>query len=377
LFITRLDLGGAQQIVLELAADLATRSEFEVFLISGPGGHLEQKAKQLLGHRAQFWPEVQHPINPATDLAALRRLRKWLQTEKIDLLHTHSSKAGWLGRYAGRALPGLKVAHTIHGFAFHDFQPFWLRALYATLERRAAAWCHRLIAVSHATAAQGLKLSIGTPEQYAVIQPGIRLEEFAPATQEEKQRLRRQQGWRENALLIGVIGNFKPQKAPTDLMRAARVVLSELPQAEFMLAGGGPALAGCRRQAARWGLVERMHFLGWQQGNVADLARACDLLALASRWEGLPIAMLQGAALGLPLVATNVGGMAEIIREGGNGVLVPPAQPRRLAQALIHCLRDSRLMAQWGKASRQVAENFSLNAMLERHRKLYSELLEE
>jgi glycosyltransferase involved in cell wall biosynthesis len=101
------------------------------------------------------------------------------------------------------------------------------------------------------------------------------------------------------------------------------------------------------------------------------------LLALASRWEGLPIAMLQGAAVGLPLVATHVGGMAEIIREGGNGLLVPPAQPPRLAQALIQCLRDPRLMAQWGKASRQVAENFSLNAMLERHRKLYSELLEE
>jgi glycosyltransferase involved in cell wall biosynthesis len=367
--ITKLELGGAQQVALYTAGHLPA-AQYEKYLIAGSGGLLDPAARALPGVSVRLWKAFKHPIRPWFDLWTAWRLAVFMRRHKIQIVHTHSSKAGLLGRWAAAWAKVPIVIHTVHGWPFHEHQHPLVRGVYAALERWAARRTTVLVAVSQATREAGLAQGIGSPEQYAVIYPGSDLAAFKPGTAAQKKAVRQEFGFPGDAPVIGMVANLKPQKAPLDFIRAAGQVRQRLPQARFLLVGDGPLKGRVEAEIAAQGLGSALVLTGWRQ-DVPRLIRGFDLLAHSSLWEGLPCVFSQALASEVPVVATDVAGAREIIQTGKNGVLVPPAQPPQLAQALIRLLEKPAVAGKLKKNARSSARDFTFPVMQKQLLKLY------
>lgn len=371
--ITRLELGGAQQVALYTLAGLPP-AIYRRHLIAGAGGLLDAEARALPDVRVNLWPSFKHPIRPGHDAFTILRLAAYFRRERIRLVHTHSSKAGLLGRVAA-VQAGVPVrVHTVHGWPFHDGQAAPIHAAYLALERWAARRTTTLIAVSEATRDEGLSLGIGRPEQYRVIFPGSDLTAFVPGRPEVRAGVRSEFGFPPSALLVGMVACFKPQKAPQDLISAARRVKDRVPQARFLLVGDGELRPTLEAQVKDLGLVNEVMLSGWRQ-DVPRLMGAFDLLAHSSRWEGLPCVFAQAQAAGVPVVATDVAGAREAIADGRSGLLVPARDPERLAAAITSLLLDPARRQAMAQAAPAQARAFRREVMLERTLELYEQLL--
>src|SRR5262245_60681804 len=216
--ITRLDLGGAQQNTLYCARH-HDRDRFEVSLWAGAGGRLDDEARAIDDADVRLLPWLLHPVAPAHDAAAVLRLAAMLAD--VDVLHTHSSKAGILGRAAARLARVPAVVHTVHGWSFNATQGRATRSAYVALERLAAEGTDRLVCVSEADRAMGVALGIGEPQRYRVLRSGIDAELYAH-DRGARERVRRELGLSKETILVGSVGNLKAQKAPLDFVDAAR-----------------------------------------------------------------------------------------------------------------------------------------------------------
>jgi len=370
--VTRLELGGAQQMALQTLAALP-RKKYQGYLITGRGGLLDPEARRLPGVDVRFWRTLKHPVRPCWDLVTWLRLIRFLRRERIDLVHTHSSKAGILGRLAAVCAGVPIILHTVHGWPFHEYQNSWVRAVYVFLERLAARFTTTLIAVSRATRDKGLEQRIGTEGQYTVIFPAVDLTSFSPARGQVRHSVRTEFGFPDDALLVGMVACLKPQKAPLDFVTTAASVAAAVPRARFLLVGDGRLRADVEAQIKDLGLQGRFVLTGWRR-DVPRLMQAMDLLAHSALWEGLPCVFAQAQATGLPIVATDVGGAREAIRHGRDGLLVPPRQPAQMARALIALLRQPRRRQKLGQAAIRQAARFGFASMLSRLLSLYQEL---
>ena len=367
--ITRLDLGGAQEVALETAARLDP-ARFDVVLLAGPGGQLDPEAKRRLGPRFVPVPSLVHPVRPLQDLAALFWLWAYLRRAGIQVLHTHSSKAGLLGRVAG-LLAGVPTRlHTVHGWSFNDFQgALGFKGLVA-LERWLARLGGRLVVVAVSLREKGLLHRIGRPDQYVVLRAAVDRRAWA--------RTPRSRGALKRLLpklrpkVVGVVANLKPQKAPLDFVRIAAAVAARHRDVDFVYVGDGPLRARAEALSAALGLKGRMHFLGWQR-EPRRLAAGMDVFLLPSLFEGLPCVFPQALSLGLPVVASGVDGAAEIVKEGVNGYLCQPGDVDAMADRVGALLEDGSLRRRMGQAARRsVGEDFGFEAMVRRSQALYS-----
>jgi len=373
--ITRLELGGAQENTL-FCVRHHDRSRFEVELAAGQGGILDDEAQVIPDARVHLLPYLAHPVRPAGDLLAVLRLRALLRAREIDVLHTHSSKAGVVGR-AAAALAGVRaVVHTAHGWSFNDTQAPGRRRIYVWLERLLSAWTDRIVTVSERDRRRGLELGIGRPESYALIRSGIDIAAYErPVT--EPERVRQRLGIEPGQVLVGTLACLKPQKAPLDFVRAAGLAHARDARLRFVVAGDGAEREAVAALVARLGLGDVVRLLGWRR-DVADLLHAMDVFALTSRFEGLPRAVLQALAAGTPVVATAVDGIPEVIQHRQTGMLVPPASPRAMAEALVELARDPALRdgcARRGRA--RLDGSFDIHAMVRDVEGLYLSVLED
>ncbi|NTV53800.1 MAG: glycosyltransferase family 4 protein, partial [Candidatus Firestonebacteria bacterium] len=367
--ITKLELGGAQQVALYTAQHLPS-AQYEKYLIAGRGGLLDPAARALEHVDVRLWKAFKHPIRPWFDFWTAWRLAVFMRQHKIQIVHTHSSKAGLLGRLAAHWARVPLVVHTVHGWPFHERQHAWVRFLYVALERWAARHTNVLIAVSQATRDAGLKQGIGARAQYAVIYPGSDLGEFHAGTSAQKRAVRQEFGFDTQAPLVGMVACLKPQKAPVDFVKAAGRVHQTNPRVRFLLVGDGPLKARVEAEIAAQGLDRILVLAGWRQ-DVPRLMRAFDLLAHSSLWEGLPCVFSQALASAVPVVATQVAGAGEIVQVGKNGLLVPPAEPEKLAQALIRVLEKPVLIRKMKKMSQGSTQAFTFPVMQKQIQKLY------
>ncbi len=228
--ITRLELGGAQQNTLYCCAG-HDRRRYDVLLICGTGGYLDAEAKKIKNLKTYFLPELKHPLRPWWDLLAYFKIASILRDEKVDIVHTHSSKAGILGRWAAYKAGVPHIVHTVHGWGFFTGQFFLTRWIYQTLERWTASVTERLIAVSADNQREGLEAGIGKPEQYRVIHSGILPKRYvlSPTAGRKARRALNPQ----NRPSVLVLSNFKSQKSPLDVVveQAARRDAIEFAQA--------------------------------------------------------------------------------------------------------------------------------------------------
>jgi glycosyltransferase involved in cell wall biosynthesis len=359
--ITRMDLGGAQEVALETACGLDT-GRFEVSLISGPGGLLDAEAERRLGSRFVRLDCLKHPISPLSDLKALLQLARFFYRERTDIVHTHSSKAGLLGRAAAWMAGVPAVAHTVHGWSFHDFMKTPGRLFYINLERALATITDALCVVAASCRDKGLFNGVGRPSQYQLLRAAVDLGAWRATPRQA-----------HAGMVVGCIANCKEQKNPLDFVRVAALVLKRVPGLSFVYVGDGPLRAAAEDLAASLGVAESVSFRRW----VADprqLAAGFDLFLLCSLWEGLPCVFAQVLSLGIPVIATNVDGAPEIIREAENGYLCQAGDIEALADRVALLAQNEALRARLGKAARAVDAAFDFPAMVKRTAEIYEAL---
>jgi glycosyltransferase involved in cell wall biosynthesis len=366
--ITRLDLGGAQEVALETAAGLDP-ARFDVTLYAGAGGDLDEEARRRLGSRFETLPQLVHPIRPHKDLLALLWLAWRFWRDGVRVVHTHSSKAGLLGRLAAWIARVPRVVHTVHGWSFNDFQSGLTFKAFVLLERALAPLTDVLAVVATSLRDKGLLQGIGQAHQYALLRAGVDL----PAWRKTPRSRRALQALvpKLKPKVVGVIANLKPQKAPLDFVRVAAAVCERRKDVDFIYVGDGPLRAEAQALAEELSVAKRVHLLGWQR-DPRQLAAGFDVFLLPSLFEGLPCVYPQALSLGLPVVGTQVDGAAEIVREGVNGYLCQPRDIGALAERVEALLEDSGLRKRMSVAAKRSAgPEFSYGDMVARTAALY------
>ena len=370
--ITKLELGGAQQNTLFTVSHLDPR-RFRPILITGEPGMLDDEARGLSGVEFHQVPSLVRPIQPAADLRALLGLTRLLRRLRPTIVHTHSSKAGILGRWAARLAGVSIIIHSIHGFGFTPGQQPLLQRLLIGLERATGRFTTRLIAVSDANRRLGMRLGLFPAERCTVIRSGIDLTRFRQ-TRLDVEEKKRELGAGPGRPVVGMIAPLKPQKAPLDFVRVAALVHKVRPEAQFLLIGDGELRSEVEAAAQRQGLGDSFRLLGWRR-DIAEILRCLDVFVLTSRWEGLPRVYLEALASGVPVVGTNVDGAAEVVHEGVNGYLVEPGDVGRMAKEVLGLLADAEQARRMGRQGQSLSKEFDIHAMVRRQEDEYERLI--
>lgn len=372
--VTRLDFGGAQQNTLHTVSNLDPE-RFEAVLFAGPGGYLDKHASELESTiKVRFVEDLVRDISPLRDLIAFFELTRLLREEKPVVVHTHSSKAGILGRFAA-ALAGVPIVlHTFHGFGFHDRQNPIIKAVYVFLERLAARFSTRLIFVSNANIDYAAKHGLVDPKNAILIRSGVSLAGLPAPIRDIKEK-RASVGIRRDPVLILSVGNLKPQKNPQDFLEVAAQVVAKNKRVSFVFVGDGPARAKLEARAIMKGLSRNVRFLGWRE-DVRELLAASDVFLMTSLWEGLPRALVEAMKSGIPPACYAVDGVKDLIRDGLNGFACTPGDTKELADRVLKLVEDKALRVRLGKSAVDaITEEFDIDFMVRRQEILLDELL--
>jgi len=361
-------LGGGQAHVLTVAGALDP-GLFDVAVAAGAGGPFEAEA---------IW--AGHPFVPVTMRKSLspktaRTIAAVLRDRKIDILHTHGGVAGLYGRWAAVLAGTPVIVHTLHGIHYLHYRNPLLRGAFIFQERHFARHTDAVIAVSEADAAAVRKHRLVPAEKIRVIRNGI-----APPP-EEKAASDRPAGTpellkivRPDGPLVVTVARLHRQKGIIHLINAAPAIFARVPHAKIAVAGDGPLRRRLRREIDKRGLAGRFLLLG-ERAHAAELTGLADVFVLPSLWEGLPLALLEAAALGKPIVASDIEGIREVVRDGETALLAPPGDPGRLAETVIRLLEDRDFAVELGARARaEIPGEFTLSGMIEAIERLYLDL---
>ncbi len=372
--ITMLELGGAQGNTLFTVEHL-NRNGHEVLLICGPGGIQDAHARQIPDLKLYFVNSMVRPVRPWKDLACLIELVRILKAEKPDIVHTHSSKAGILGRIAAWLAGTPVVIHSIHGFGFNPYQKYPVRKLFVFLEKWCAKISHCLIAVSRENIAEGLSLGIGTPEKYRLIRSGVDIAKIKKsAADTDTARVRSELKLPPSAKIVLTVGPFKKQKDPLSFVRLAANVRAQVPETFFLMVGDGALRPQIEQLASDLKLGENLKLLGWRK-DIPALMKTADIFVLTSLWEGLPRAGVEALIVGKPVIAFAVDGIREIVSDGQNGFLFKPGALAEMSAQTITLLKNPQQMTQLSHQAQQSIDiSFDIHQMVLQQEELYHEL---
>lgn len=353
-------------------------SRFTVVVISGPQtgseGSLIEEVRQR-GVDLTILPELLREISPVNDLKAFYKLYRQIRKGKYVIVHTHSSKAGILGRIAAKLAGAPIIIHTVHGWSFHDHMSPLVKNTYIFLERLTARFTAKLIVVAGKDIQKGLQNKIGKAEQYRLIRSSIPLDEFDPSRYDGL-AIRKELGIPEGVPVLGSLGRFSAQKNPLDWVRVAGQVGRSLPNCRFLLVGDGPL----RQQVIDALKAEGVYYRTILTGLRRDPARmfsAMDVFLLTSLWEGLPRVIPQAMAMRIPPVAYRVDGTEESIMNGQTGFLADPGDIQGMVGCCIRLLQDPALLQKIGDAGHLFAtQEFDITHMIHQIEDLYSQLLD-
>jgi glycosyltransferase involved in cell wall biosynthesis len=363
---------GAGGIALEGARALDP-DRYRVSILAAEGGSLTDQAREagldVIGLR-----NMAPDLSPAADARGLRELTARLADGRFDVVHTHSAKAGALGRMAARRAGVTAVVHTLHGFPFHPFQSRLRRGTYLAAERRLAGITDYFLASGSEVAAEAVRLKIAPPDRiraFATVPIG---EQVREATRENRLRARRKLGLPPEAKVVGTAARLDGQKSPLDMVRA----FAALERRDVYMAwlGDGELRRETERLIDRHGLRDRFLLLGHRTG-VPELLPAFDVFAMSSLYEGLPCAVVEAMLCGIPVVATAVNAVPEIVISGKTGLLARPADPASLGRALAYLIDrpdEGRRMAAAARA--QLGERFGPDALGRDFQEVYDLVLE-
>jgi glycosyltransferase involved in cell wall biosynthesis len=323
---------GAGAITLHGALAL-DQSRYAVTILAPEGGQLAARAESA-GLELVALHHMVPDLDTASDMRSLRELVRLLGSGRFDLVHTHSAKAGAIGRMAARAVRVPAIVHSFHGFPFHEFQSRPRRRAYLTIERQLARFTDRFVTDGTWVAAEAVRLGISPPERIRAISSPVDMN-VRPATEESRAEARRVLMLPANAKVVGTVARLDPQKDPLNLIEA----IAQLHRSDVFCVwiGGGSLHQDMEREVRRHRLEDRFLLLG-ERTDVATLLPAFDVFAMPSLYEGLPCAIVEAMSCGVPVVATAVNSVPEVVVPGRTGLLVRPRDARSLARALAYVL---------------------------------------
>lgn len=374
--ITRMCCGGAQENTFH-SVRLANRDRFDVDLVSGPVPDRERSLEPVMadaGISLAHEPSLRRAPHPVHDAITLKRLTRRLRDGGYDIVHTHTSKAGILGRMAAKRAGVPIIVHTPHGHIFHGYFSNPVTRLFVALEERAARFTDRIVTLTDRGAEEHLAAGIGRSHQYETIFSGV---DFAPFDRAvaEREHIRMALGISGENMLFGAVGRLEPVKGFRYFVGAAHRIHDRMPEARFIVVGAGSEEKALRRAAKPLG--NAIGFLGYRD-DVAALMAACDVLAVPSLNEGMGRVVIEAGAAYTPVVAARVGGLPEVVEDGETGVLVSPQDPEALAAALMELAKHENKRREMGHAARKkFVPRYSVENMVRRIEGLYETLLEE
>ncbi len=374
--ITRLCRGGAQENTFHTVR-LADRDRFEVDLISGPTEGAEgslESAVDAAGINAIHEPNLIRRPAPVRDYFAYRDLTRLFRDRQYDIVHTHTSKAGYIGRMAAARANAPIIVHTPHGHIFFGYFSRLMTGFFVALERQAARRSDLLIALTQTGLEEHLARGIGERHQWRAIGSGIDLSLFRKV-RKRRDQIRSALGVKDEALLIGTVGRLESIKGVAYFVDAALEIAAKNSNAEFVVVGDGSERAVLERAAEPLG--SRFRFLGLRD-DVPDLMGALDVLVLPSLNEGMGRVLVEAAAAGTAVVASRVGGVPEVVLDGETGLLVRPGDASAIADAVAILCTDAKMRNRFGATARErVAPEYGLDSMVAEIESEYTRLIEE
>jgi glycosyltransferase involved in cell wall biosynthesis len=380
--ITHLGIGGAQDNTL-LTVKGHDRQRYKVHLGTGQDYTDWDARGRACADAFCVFPDLRRSAPPQVDLRALNQITDFLRAHKYDIVHTHSAKAGTLGRIAARRAKVPIIIHTFHSFGWQvantaHTRPWQMylssskKWFYILLERYAASLSDALITVSELNRQEAMNIKLAPPEKFRTIYSGIDLNRFKVDVDRIEQC--RSLGLSPDLPIIGTIGRLTTQKAPLDFVAAAKTVLQQKPNVQFIMVGDGP-LASEVQQAI--GAEQRIKVLGYR-ADIPEILAVLDVFVLSSLWEGLGRALTEAMIMSVPVAATAVDGVPELVSHEQTGLLSPPGQPAQLAENIIRLLDDPEEAQRMKERGRnRVVPTFGVERMIEQIETLYERLLVE
>jgi len=357
--ITRSDnIGGAQMHVLDLSISLQQLGHEVTVLVGGDGQFSELLQKK--GITCVSISRLVRSIQPLDDYRAIIEIRSVIRRINPDIIATHSSKAGWLGRIVGKSL-GIPTVFTAHGWAFAEGVPRLQRSIYIVAEKLAARLASRIVTVSKHDLKLALQYKVTTPEQLIAIHNGI---PDLPNLEADPS---------QNPPRLVMVARFEPQKDHHTLIQALANLRDYSWQLDLI--GDGPLRPDMEQMVVDLGLEKHVRFLG-ECSNVPLLLKDAQIFVLISNWEGLPISILEAMRAGMPVIASDVGGVCEMIEDGVNGYLIPRGDSQLLAKRMMELITNADLRIQFGlKGRNRFVKDFTSNHMNDQILLLYETLL--
>jgi glycosyltransferase involved in cell wall biosynthesis len=381
--ITRLILGGAQENTLITCKLLAQRGH-DVTLITGPAigpeGELFEQTKNQ-NYKVIVVDRLRRAINPYNDTVSYFQIKKQLQQLKPDIIHTHSAKAGILGRLAANKLKTqnskLKIIHTIHGLAFHPYQSQWLNRFYINVEKYTAKRTDYFISVADAMTAQATVVGIGRPEQYVTAYSAIEEEDFLePIGQERKTQFRQKYGVSEDAVVLVTIARLFMLKGHDYIIESAKELSKRFEKCAWLFVGDGNLANQYKQQVLESGLGEKIRFTGLLSPSEIPLAiQSSDILVHCSLREGLARTLPQAMLCGRPAISFDIDGAREVVNEN-TGRLIEPKNVEQLIRACAELIEDEDLRKRLGQNGREsVKTKFAPETMVDTIETVYNKLI--
>lgn len=358
-------LGGGQIAVLSIAKGL-DRERFEVSVCTREDGALVDEIKKS---NIKHFPATLRTAKAGKTISEISSI---LKDEKIDILHTHGGVAGLFGRWAAHRCKTPVIVHTLHGIHYLHYRNPLLKVLGVLLEKHLSRFTDALIFVSAGDRKKGQELRLAPSEKMVVVKNGVDFSEYEKIKVNNKVNRAKELNLESVKPIIGSVARLHRQKGLIYLIKAAKKIAHVFPEMQILIVGDGPIRKKLERKARRLGLERRILFLG-ERKDIPTLLSLMDVFVLPSLWEGLPFALIEAAALGKPVVTTDVDGIRELIRDGETGVLVPPKNAERLAQAIVSILQDRKFASWLGENLKQeICPRYTLSRMVEETQNLYS-----
>lgn len=373
--VTRLDWGGPPDIIRLICKSLDPE-KFDVTIIVGSTGYPSLKTQRFLSEYSVITiPQLQREVNPANDITALFRLYYLLREKKFDIVHTHTAKAGALGRIAARFAGVPRIIHTSHGHNFYGYFGPFKSKLVIMIERFLTHFTGRITALTELEKRDLASYQVAQPDKVVVINSGIELDQFRKVTIDSI-RKREELGISRDSLVVGMIGRLEPVKGSEYFIEAIHEVSKKIPDAEFLVVGEGSLRHKLISQCKKLKISEKVTFTGWRE-DIQDILAILDVLTLPSLNEAVGRILIEAGACGIPVVATNVGGIPEVVQNGETGILVSPHNSNELARALISLLENEEERLSMGEAAKYwVDDKCSASRMVKRFSELYSEMVD-
>lgn len=376
---TRLILGGSQENTVLSAEGQVSRGHTVSLVhgpIYGPEGSLLERVRDHGGIEAIETPRLVRRISPVADARCCRDLRRLIAEWRPDVVHTHSSKAGVLGRFAAWKQRVPCVVHTIHGLPFHPYQSKLVNAVYILAERAAAKRCHRLIAVADAMRDQALAAGVGRPDQYVTIYSGIETELFEDA-HPPRRDTRRRLGFDDDDFVLGTVSRLAKLKGHDDLLDALAPLMQRRPDLKLLWVGDGWWRDRLLARVSSMGLEGRVVHTGLvPPGDIPGLLAAMDGLAHPSYREGLPRAVPQALLSGVPVIVYDVDGAREVCTDGEVGRLVAPGDLTALRESVQWMMDNPKERRAMGRRGRDACRRrFDARTMVEQLEAVYASVL--